>query len=191
MPVRKPDALQKNHETKAIKQARQQAEAAMSPSTILKIDPPAELKGHPKAQIVWKYTLKIYNELSAKIVTSLDRGILTDYCLLMEQLVELEKLRVQNVQALSLVQENLKKLTGKKKDPAQVIAEQLAIVDKMATLTEAFYKLDQRADRKRTLIHTLRQSLYLTPRARAGVAPSSKEVEPEKDDMEKLLEEIS
>jgi hypothetical protein len=38
-------------------------------------------------------------------------------------------------------------------------------------------KVDGRVDRKRALLLQLRQSLYLTPRSRAGVMPKSKSEE--------------
>jgi phage terminase small subunit len=49
--------------------------------------------------------------------------------------------------------------------------------------------MDARLDGKRKLLHTLSQSLYLTPRSRAGVAPEQKEPEHDDDPMDKLLNE--
>jgi len=56
---------------------------------------------------------------------------------------------------------------------------------------ELFVKIDARADRKRDHLLKLRQSLYLTPRARAGAAPAQKEKAPPPDDMELLLSDVT
>jgi hypothetical protein len=52
-------------------------------------------------------------------------------------------------------------------------------------------KLDARVDRKRALLHQWRQSLYLTPRARAGVPAQVKEEEEAPDELELLLRDVS
>jgi len=52
-------------------------------------------------------------------------------------------------------------------------------------------KLDGRVDRKRSLLLQWRQSLYLTPRARAGAAPAKKEKEEAPDPLEMLLNDVS
>jgi hypothetical protein len=54
---------------------------------------------------------------------------------------------------------------------------------------EQIVKLDARVDRKRATLHTWAQSLYLTPRARAGAAPPMKPAPVAKDEMEKILED--
>jgi phage terminase small subunit len=55
---------------------------------------------------------------------------------------------------------------------------------------DALIKLDARVDRKRAHLHKLRESLYLTPRARAGVAPAAAQAEETPDEMEQLLGEV-
>jgi hypothetical protein len=55
---------------------------------------------------------------------------------------------------------------------------------------DALIKLDARVDRKRAHLHKLRESLYLTPRARAGVAPAAAQAEEPPDEMEQLLGEV-
>ena len=49
--------------------------------------------------------------------------------------------------------------------------------------------IDARLDGKRKLEHTLAQSLYLTPRARAGVAPADRKPPEPANEMAALLEE--
>jgi hypothetical protein len=55
---------------------------------------------------------------------------------------------------------------------------------------ELYVSIDQRMDRKGSRLDTLRQQLYLTPRSRAGVTPTEKDMELENDPMEKLLNEM-
>lgn len=192
MPARKPATLINSADTKANKAARASAEAALTPRTALSIKPPASLNGHKEAVAVWKYTLKLYGETQGTIVTGFDLGIMTDYCLMVEQLVELETLRRQSFDSCALVRKSLNAITAKikAKDAKQILAEQLAVNEKLESILDLIIKLDARIDRKRSLIHTLRQSLYLTPRSRAGVAPTEREEE-EKDEMTKLLEEVT
>lgn len=191
MPARKPTSLNVRHDPPADRAARADAEAAMTPRTALTSSPPAELKGHPRAAAVWKYTLGLYGETEARIVSAFDQGILVDYCLLVEQLVELDELRAQALESHAAMLKSLKTLTAKlkKKDAKTILAEQMAITEKLKMVMEQIVKLDGRIDRKRALIHTLRQSLYLTPRSRAGVTPAEREEEI-KTEMDKLLEEI-
>jgi len=192
MPARKPLSLSQRHDPPADKAARAAAEATMTPRTALTARPPADLKGHPHATAVWKRTLTLYGETEAKIVTGFDQGILVDYCLLVEQLIELDNLRAQSLDSHKIMLKSLKTLTAKlkRKDAKTALAEQMAITEKLEMVMGQVIKLDGRIDRKRALIHTLRQSLYLTPRSRAGVAPAEREEEI-KDEMSKLLEEIA
>lgn len=60
----------------------------------------------------------------------------------------------------------------------------LLTLDFAAKCTDAYdaiVKLDARVDQKRKLLFSLRQSLYLTPRSRAGAVNTPAE-EPEKED---------
>jgi hypothetical protein len=56
---------------------------------------------------------------------------------------------------------------------------------------DTLIKLDARMERKRALMHAHMQSLYLTPRARAGVAPGEKETPPPPDEFEQLLGDVT
>lgn len=192
MPARKPSSLNTRHDPPADRAARADAEAAMTPRTAIGTKPPAELTGHKRAISVWKHTLGLYGETEAKIICAFDQGILVDYCLLVEQLVELDELRAQTLATHAAMLKSLKELTAKmkKKDAKTVLAEQMAITEKLEMIMGQIIKLDGRIDRKRALIHTLRQSLYLTPRSRAGVTPAEREEEI-KTEMDKLLEEVT
>jgi hypothetical protein len=191
MPARKPASLIVQHLTKREREDRSRAESAMMPKTPITARVPESLKGHARASAVWKYTLALYVDMETPIVTAFDRDLLVDYCLSIEQLVQIEDMRAQAIRSFELIAENLKAVIAKakRKDPKQIIAEQLAIAQKMADILDQIMKLDARVDRKRSLIHTLRQSLYLTPRSRAGVAPEMKE-EDVASEMELLLGEV-
>jgi hypothetical protein len=52
-------------------------------------------------------------------------------------------------------------------------------------------KLDARIDRKEALLHQLGQSLYITPRSRAGTTPKTKEKVEPLSEMETLLNEVT
>jgi len=63
----------------------------------------------------------------------------------------------------------------------------------MQEVVNGFYMriqgMDARLDGKKKLILAMQQSLYLTPRSRAGVAPTDKEPEHDDDPMAALLNE--
>jgi hypothetical protein len=54
-------------------------------------------------------------------------------------------------------------------------------------LLQRFQGMDARLDGKRKLIYALAQSLYLTPRSRAGVAPTEKEPDEPGGEIEKYI----
>jgi hypothetical protein len=160
MPAAKPADLIERHETAAETAQRAQAEASMRPRSGLQKTPPAALKDKAVAQREWRRAMNLYGQLEAEIVTALDYSILLQYCILCDQLAEMDALRQ------GLMDEDEKDI-------------------------DAIVKLDARLDRKRALLHSMQQSLYLTPRARAGTAPKKKEKEPEKDPLELLLDEVT
>ena len=146
---------------------RHAAELSLTP--ISELPPaPAELKGHPVALAAYKRLMSLYAELVAEVVTALDLGTLIDYCLTVEQIAQLDALR----------DGIYKRIIKARSD------------DMRALLTEQMLALDARGERKRVLVHRLRESLYLTPRARAGAAPPRKPAEPERDEMDALLAEV-
>ena len=163
MPAKKPASLLNSHMGAAEKARRQQSESAMRPATALPKAPPPQLKGHDTARATWRWLIRTYGDLEAPLVSRLDMDLLIDYCLLTEQAAELEEMRAS---CMKIFRED-------------------GAADKSALLAD-IVRLDGRLDRKRSLLHTLRQSLYLTPRARAGVAPAAKE-EPIDDPFERFL----
>lgn len=215
MPARKPSALINRHETAAEKRERAAKEAALRPVKCLPVDAPTRLAGHPIAEKVWRRMARLYNEIEGEIVTRLDMDLLIDYCILIEQVGELDQMRKAAFQAWLADGVALDRATQKAMK-AQAEAERAArlakeageeipmgLFDQVAKLEEqaielaakavnafeAVVKLDSRVDRKRALVLQLRQSLYLTPRARAGAAPTPKEPEEQPDELERLLDE--
>jgi hypothetical protein len=68
----------------------------------------------------------------------------------------------------------------------------IEMASKAIGASDAISKAQVRSERIRSMLKAWRESLYLTPRARAGVAPASKEKEPEVvDPMEALLGQVT
>lgn len=220
MPARKPVDLHTRHATKAEKAARVASEDAMTPARGLPMAAPARLAKHEQAATIWRRLVRLYSELESEIVTALDQDLLIDYCILMEQIGELDMMRKSAFQAwleLGLAHDQAKKQAREaaaSAKEAQRFANEtgalmpekgpgsLAEVDKLEgkildlaiACTNAFdavVKLDARGDQKRKTLLQWRQSLYLTPRARAGTAPTKREEEPEQDPMDALLGEVT
>lgn len=167
MPKAKPTGLITRAETKESKQKRKSAEKALTPVGDLP-KMPAALKGNRIASGVYTRLIKDYGSLEAKIISKLDYDILVDYCLMMAEVLELS---------------NTRKQVSERADEAETLDELLAAAGLLL-------KIDARSDRKRSQLHVLRQSLYLTPRARAGVNPPTKKEEEPEDELERLLNEI-
>ncbi len=182
MPARKPQSLNRRHDTNADKARRAAREASVRPRRGLPSAPPAQLAGHRVAGATWRRLVREYSELDAEIVTRLDIDLLVDYCLLMEQVTELDHMRRVAYQLWL-------ELSGKHdelvKEDRRDAAVELAV--SVVGAFDVVCKLDARADVKRKVLMTWRQSLYLTPRARAGVAPRPKAAPEPEDDLERLL----
>lgn len=187
MPAPKPRGLITRAETKAAKQARADAESAMKPGRGLPANPPARLNGHETAAAVWRRLMRMYGELEATVVTRLDQDLLIDYCILTEQTAEMDDMRRAAYQVWADLKRRWDAALADKR-PVDVIDE---AVDRMQIALAEAVKLDGRVDRKRALLLQWRQSLYLTPRARAGAAPEQKAPPEVPDEMEKLLGEVS
>ena len=186
MPARKPKSLIVRHETAAEKDARIAGEEALRPAKGLPMSPPARLRDHQVASAAWRRVMRMYAELEGEIVTRLDYDLLVDYCLLIEQVAELDRMRKAAYQVWMRLGEEYDKLV----EDGQA-EEALKLIGKMGDAFDGVVKLDGRVDRKRDLVFKLRQSLYLTPRARAGVAPAKKEKEAPKDALEMLLDDVT
>ena len=175
MPARKPAGLVTRADTKENRKKRADAESALEPKTKLTIVIPAALKGHAAASANWRRMVNLYGELEAKIVSALDLDLLTDYCILEEQLGELDKLRKNAYVDWGKAQAAVNRI----KPGVDNLEDWIRAQGRVNDLFGLIIKLDGRSDRKRALLLQLRQSLYLTPRSRAGVAPQEK---PEEQD---------
>lgn len=184
MPAKKDSSLNKRHDTKADKKKRESAEVAMKPKTKLDLKPPAALTGHKHASAVWTRLLSLYKETKGEIITAFDADELIKYCLAEEELLELSGLRKVVLRTWDI---HLKWLNQFKPKGDQ-IKDYLGALAQANALLQRFQGLDARLDGKRKLIHSLAQSLYLTPRSRAGVAPSEKDPELPKSEMDNLLD---
>jgi hypothetical protein len=132
--------------------------------------------------------IRMYGELEAQIVSLLDQDMLTDYCLLVEQVQEMDKLRKNAMKSWTKAQAVFdRKIRKSAFEPKEMANLQDAI---NATFDDII-KLDARTDRKRSLLLTLRQSLYLTPRSRAGVAPQEKPPEKPKSKMAAIIDDVT
>lgn len=197
MPARKPAGLNRSHDTAENKAKRANNEAALTPQRGLPTVAPKRLKDHQVASSAWRQAMRMYNELEAEIVTRLDLDQLVDYCLLTEQVQEMDRMRkvVYGIW-LELGQRHadVKAESEHTEDPdaAEAMEEQaILLASKVVDAFEAVIKLDSRVDRKRDLLKRWRESLYLTPRSRAATAPSKKERETPTDDLENLLNDVS
>jgi len=186
MPAPKPSSLINRHETAEERAEREEREAALRPNRTLPQNPPASLRGRKTAEVVWRRLIRMYGELEAEIITRLDMDLLVDYCLLAEQVSEMDDMRktaVFNYELLSRLQK--KYIDDGKEESASFLAS------KITASFESILKIDGRVDRKRDLMFKLRQSLYLTPRARAGTAPKGKAPEEPIDPMDALLGKVN
>lgn len=151
----------------------------MRPRTQLCADVPPRLRGHKTAAAQWKRSIKLYAEVDGVIITAFDENLLIDYCLLVEELPILEKLRDEMRDAWNAELKTVKRMkSGDEK------IKQWGVVN---ALYQNFKGMDARVDGKRKLKHEAETKLYLTPRSRAGVAPQDKPKEPEKSGLEELL----
>lgn len=185
MPAKKPSTLNVKNDTKKDRADRARSESAMTPKTELTLKPPVSLNGHKIAIATWKRIVGLYLEVEGKIATSFDTDVLVKYCILEEEVVELQDMRstIKNEWEKNL------KFVKKMKPNAETIKEYLGLWDLVNALFVRFQGMDARLDGKRKLLHALAQSLYLTPRSRAGVAPPTKPFEEPESEMEKLLNE--
>lgn len=184
MPARKPTDLIERHETAAESTQREVRDMAVRPGRKLTINPPAQLKGHKIAQKAWRRLMRLYGELEAEIVTRMDIDMLVDYCMLIEQVQELDEMRRSAVTVWETLERMLDEFDGDEKDRYQ-----LAI--NVGNALNDVVKFDGRADRKRDLLFKLRQSLYITPRARAGSIPSQKKPEEPLDPVAQMLDNVT
>ena len=183
MPAKKPSTLTTRHDTKADRDARASAESALVPRTTLTKNPPSALKGHAHAGSVWRRLYKLYSQTQGTIVTAFDGDLLVKYCLAEEELHELFELRGE----IKDLWTHHKGILEEMSPTSETMKDYFNALAQANALLQRFQGMDARLDGKRKLVFSLAQSLYLTPRSRAGVAPPKKEPDEPKDEMEQLL----
>ena len=180
----KPITLNPAPRRKADIERRIDAERSLTPIQDLP-EMPALLKNHKAAAAEWRHLMQLYSELSAEVVSSLDLRLLVDYCLLTEQIEELDSVRAAAYALYTDLEKQQAVMARKKK---KMDADKLA--GSIGYIIDAVMKADARCDRKRDLLLKLSQSLYLTPRARAGYIPNKKPAPVSKDEMDEILDGV-
>lgn len=155
----------------------------MTPKTVLTLKPPIELKGHKTAAGVWARLVGLYFETEGTIVTAFDADLLVKYCLAEEELLELFTLRAE----IKKIWQTHSKWLNKLKPKDENLKDYFNALSQANALLQRFQGMDARMDGKRKLVFALAQSLYLTPRSRAGVAPTEKEPPEPDNPMGKFL----
>ncbi len=183
MPAKKPVGLSNRHSTREEIEARESSERAMTPTTQLTLKPPPQLAKQTQAIATWKRLIGLYTETEGTIVTAFDSDLLANYCLLEQECANMQALR----DAVLKDYEALAKQLAKMKPRGEEMKEFYKILEQKNALLARYQGLDARLDGKRKLQHTQAQSLYLTPRARAGVAPAEKPPAEPEDPMEQLI----
>jgi hypothetical protein len=184
MPAPKPTLLVTRNDTAADRQQRTASESAMTPRTQLRLSIPARLKGHLSAAATWKRIVGLYAEIDGVIATSFDEDLLIKYCLLEEEVLELAKMRKTMFEDWDTNRKAAKKI----KQNVENFKVWVQMWDVVNGMFQRYQGMDARLDGKRKLLLALSQSLYLTPRSRAGVAPPEKEREKPKSEMDNLLD---
>lgn len=175
MPTVKPSSLSRRHSTKEEIAARTESEAAMTPVTELTVTPPPKLHGHKAASSAWTYYIKLYSETKGTIITAFDSSLLVILCLLEEECEWIEEKRSETEKR----EQTLGKQIDRMKPKGDEMKTYVNLLKQFNALSARVGGWDARLDGKRKLLHSIAQSLYLTPRSRAGAAPKSKEDEPE------------
>src|SRR5688500_16852114 len=153
MPAKKPKSLNKRHDTKADKNARESAEQAMTPTTKLTVNPPAVLARNKNAVATWKRLVGLYFEAEGEIVTAFDADTLVKYCLLEAECLVMEGLRDAVLKDYASIAGQLAKMKPK----GEEIKLFYKLMEQVNALLTRYQGLDARLDGKRKLLHTLAQ----------------------------------
>lgn len=177
MPAKKPLALIVRHSTKDEKKDRLAQESAMTPIEMLSLEVPPALQGerYKYAAGVWVRCIGLYLELQKMLATPLDENLLIKYCKAEQQFVEIEQFRDEKIKELASIREKAGKI--KLTSDAKQLKEWRQVLMAINDMEKNIAFLDARLDAKGKYIHSMQQSLYLTPRSRAGVNPQKKREE--------------
>lgn len=187
MPAVKPLSLIRRHSTKEELEERESAELSLVPTTQISAKPPALLQKHKVARETWTRLVGLYFETEHTLITAFDQDALVKYCLLEEECVWLESMRTAVYKQAVSLQTKLGKMKITATTEAEKIKLYYSLLEQYNALIARVQGLDARLDGKRKLSHSLSQSMYLTPRSRAGVNPTAKPPE-EKDEFGKKFD---
>jgi phage terminase small subunit len=126
----------------------------------------------------------LYGETEGTIVTAFDSDLLAKYCLLEQECDVMQTLRDAVLKNYDSISGQIAKMRPRGED----MKEFNKLMEQANALLARYQGLDARLDGKRKLLHALAQSLYLTPRSRAGVAPAEKGPKEPDDPMANLLD---
>lgn len=166
MPAPKPVDLHKRHNTKAEIAERKKTEAALHSERGLSINVPAIIKKDKVASATWRRLIREYNRLEAELISRLDFDLLIDYCHVMSQTEQLDRMRSNSYEVWKFLSEQRVRFIEEKN-----FIEALALIDKIQKSYDVIIKIDARLDAKRKLAFSIRQSTFMTPRSRSGVKP--------------------
>jgi phage terminase small subunit len=183
MPAKKLSALTNRHETKEEKSLREEGEKAKTPKTLLSSNPPKMISSNKTAAATWARLIGLYSEVEGTITTAFDQDLLIKYCLLEDECIKMAGLRDAILKDYNTVANQMSKLKPK----GEEIKQYFKCLEQVNALLARYQGMDARLDGKRKLLHSLAQSLYLTPRSRAGVSPTNKKPEEPVDPIEELL----
>ncbi|MHB9031911.1 MAG: hypothetical protein ACYC6L_02575 [Anaerolineae bacterium] len=196
MPARKPASLQVGNDTISEKEGRAENEAAMRSENELALRIPPQLNGLKVAQDTWRKLITEFNAIEGKWVSKLDQSLVVNYCILVEQISELDQMRaaayrqwLNQAQIVEQVQNDTEmamRYSGGD-DKGGLVDKAIDLVRQVESLQNQVLKFDARVDRKRALAMQYMQNLYMTPRARAAVVPTVKTPAGPDDPMTQLL----
>ena len=147
----------------------------MTPHTQLTADLPRQLTGRDNtiAAATWKRIVGLYTETDGQIATAFDVDLLIKYALLEQEVRQMAELR----KIILADWETNQKAAKKIKPNSETLKDWVRMWEIVNAGFQRFQGIDARLDGKRKLLLALSQSLYLTPRSRAGVAPKEREHE--------------
>jgi hypothetical protein len=160
----KPLILSRKPGSAAREQRKRAAESSFSSGALPK-NPPGELAGMKQARRAWREVMQAHDQLPGELFNALDRGFLIGYCL-----------------ARQARQDSLELAAQLTKDYKAGIADLKGLIAVRVELRQAT-----------RLVADLEKQLYGTPKARAGVSPSPREltddelVDQELSEVDKML----
>jgi phage terminase small subunit len=188
MPAKKDSSLNKRHDSKEDRAARAAAEESLKPTTKLTTTPPGALNGHAQAKEVWKRTIGLYLETKGEIITAFDQDLLVKYCLAEEELKQLAAIREAVLGIWNVHVKVLESFKSVKKIKSEDLNYYYKALKEANASLQRFQGMDARLDGKRKMSLAMEQSLYLTPRSRAGVAPEEKDPDEPQSEMDNLID---